>query len=678
MRGLLARVARNLARPAETGTTTRVAALLAQAQAHVAAQRSDAAHAVCLEALALDPGSFDVLLMLGVLEHGRGRLAEAIELLRRASEARPDDIRPHAYVALACQALQRWEESRAAIAAALAINPDWDEAHNLLGVTLQRLGDDAGARRAFERAVALNGRNSEALNNLANVRNSAGEVDDAVKLYRRALEQRPDSVLLLNNLGLALQQAGQLADAQACFERVVEREPDNADGHTNLGVVRQVREDASGAEASFRAAAVADPRSARAHANLALVLAERGAADDAAEHCRAAFAQDPREPEILCALAQVEKLGGRLDTAEVLCRRGLRGSPRHVELTTTLGTILTAGGKLADADACFSDALEANPSFVPARYNRATLALLRGDYRLGFALYESRFEAFAAHAHRYGSLAASFDAAKCWQGEPLSGRRLLLFAEQGYGDAIMMMRYAPLLKATGAARVAVYCDPALVRLMAAVQGVDEVIPDSQTVASDAFDLHCPLMSLPYALGTDTASVPPPPPMRLDAGQVASWRARLGDDERPRVGLVWRGSAVLREDHLRNVPFGLLADALADASRRYCSLQKPRDEAARGAALTDWMDDCHDFLDTAALIENLDLVIAVDTAVAHLAGTLGKEVWLLNRHGSEWRWGLDAECSIWYPRMRIFRQETYGDWRETLARVQVALSSWTKR
>lgn len=676
MRSLLARFTGVGSKDATRPSDARLAELLRAGTDHFNGGRAQAAETVFRQALVLDPHAFDALLSLGLLCHQSGRAQEAIRFLSDATTVHPEHARAHAVLALAHQAANQWSDAETAIRKAVSCNPDWDAARNVLGVVLLHTGDAAGARMEFERALALNAANVEALNNLANLRKDAGELESAVSLYRRALDVEPDWPPALCNLGLVLHQLKRLDEAESCFRAVLAREPAHADALVNLGVIKQVKGDAAAAECCFHAALAINPDFAVAHCNLAALLLESARVNDAETHCKAALALNPADADVLNVCALIHKSRGDLGAAESVARNGLVRSPRHPFLKLTLGTILTSRGLLGDAEACFNDVLALDPDSAAARYNLGTLALLRGDYVRGFQLYEHRFDAFRIAATDAHALLARLGERRRWAGEPLAGRNVLVWAEQGYGDAIMMMRYLHMLKPAGAGRVTVLCEPELQRLMTAASGVDAVVSRIDQADNDAIEVHCPIMSLPNAMGARYDAVPLPCALPVSGDRMKDWQARLTERQSPTVGLCWKGSAKLRDDAHRSVEPELLRP-LRETGATFVSLQKgPHEE--RLDDMLDPMPDCHDFMDTAALIQSLDLVISVDTAVVHLAGTLGKPVWLLNRFESEWRWGLTGERSVWYPSMRIVRQRTRGDWRETLAEVTTALKqhNWT--
>ena len=364
--------------------------------------------------------------------------------------------------------------------------------------------------------------------------------------------------------------------------------------------------------------------------------------------------------------------------AKAYCDEVLRAEPRNVGALNNLGSIATRQADYVTAERVYRDALRIDPGYGVTRFNLSTLLLMLGNYDEGLDLYESRFEAFRGTATRSSELDEKFDPRQRWRGEALGSRRLLVWAEQGLGDGIMMLRYLPQLPKRGVHRAVVVCDATLVRLVRAMSVAEQVLTPDQVDDALEFDAHCPMMSLPAAFGRRLETIPDcvpyvavPPPM------IDAWRDRL-PDARPKVGIAWAGSRTLREDAKRSIPLAQFASLLSLDRVQFVSLQKG-DAAEEWRKLGrggggDWIDACSDFLDTAALIMNLDLVISVDTAVAHLAGALGRPVWLLNRFGSEWRWGLEGATSRWYPSMTIFREPAPGNWDSAIAEVTSQLRS----
>lgn len=438
------------------------------------------------------------------------------------------------------------------------------------------------------------------------------------------------------------QAAGRLADAESIYRSLLEADPDNADVLHLLGAT-------------------------------ALQL---GNYDQAASRMERAVALSPGNPVFLNNLGEALRELNRPRAAEKHYRRALALKPDFVKAHNNLANALKAQGRYDEAAASYDAAMKLDPAFAHARVNYALFQLLRGDYASGFAFYEQRYEGTdLRHVNFARDMIGRMHGAPQWQGEPLAGQRLLVWTEQGLGDSVMMMRYLPLLKNRGAGRVIVYCSAPLVRLMRAVAGVDEVIAQEDSLAVGTFDRYCALMSLPHVFATTLDSVPPDVPyLRVPAELQCKWVARLAAIARPRVGLVWAGAKRNLTEARRSTRLQAFAPVLGAGGAHFVSLQKGAE--ARELETVKWplfdaMDECGDLMETAALIGELDLVITIDTSVAHLAGALGRPVWLLTRGDSAWQWLLERETSPWYPTMRIFRQPPGGNWHDLMVRVAAA-------
>jgi tetratricopeptide (TPR) repeat protein len=585
----------------------------------------------------------------------------------------PGSAKTHEALSQSYQAIGDLDSAEAALRRAIDLEPSLDSAHNALGVVLYQLNRAKEAHVSFETAVRINPANFEAQNNLGNECMDAGDLVRAELCYRNALAIKPGFVQAHMNLGILLKRQVRLDEAAACYEFILQREPANADALNNIGAVHLAAGRLVEAEDALRRALETNPRLIEAHCNLADTLLGLDRTDEAEACCRAALALQPRSVSALNTLGMIFKRSD-LDRAEAFCRQAIAIDPHHASSHNTLGTILRGRGDHASAEAEFRAALGYDPDVASAQYNLATSLLLRGDYECGFDLYESRF---AASPHRAGS-ARGFERVlgrdRRWRGQPLAARRIVVWTEQGFGDSLMMLRYVSLLRSAGAGAILIICEPPLARLAATMPGVDRVISGGDELSRADFDFQCPIMSLAHAFGTRRDSVPHEIPYLCVPQDLSNrWRRRFEGITIPKVGIAWAGSSLLEADAQRNIPLATLAPLLQVSGVRFFSLQKSdglRDRAE--LPLLDWMSECTDFMDTAALMENLDLVISVDTAVAHLAGALGKEIWLLNRLESEWRWGLDEDRSAWYPTLRLFRQVSRGDWDEIIGRVGFAL------
>jgi Flp pilus assembly protein TadD len=567
----------------------------------------------------------------------------------------------------------RLAEAEAALRAAIRAEPGSETAHNLLGIVLHQRGDLPGAQASFQAVVDLNPLNADAQSNLGNAFLENGHVERAEACYRAAVAIKPGFAQGHANLGSLLRRCGHLDEAVVCYERVLLANRRDAEALNNLGAINLASGKPREAEAYFRRGVDANPRSIAARCHLAEAMFSLGRAKEAEHTVRQALALRTESADELGTLALALR---RYDaeTAESCCRQALAIAPARASSYTDLGLIQRARGDHAPAMASFREALRLDPGATSAQYNLAHCLLLEGDYERGFELYESRFMALGDRAASMRKFEGSLGTARRWKGDASAGARLLVWTEQGFGDSIMMLRYLPLLASRGFHEVIVVCEAPLARLVKAMPSVTRVVSAGDDVSEHDFDLHCPIMSLPAAFRSRRESVPGKVPYLAASGSlVEDWRRRLPAGPFS-VGLAWAGSRSLEADSLRSIPYPALP--ILDAPGvRFVSLQKDPDASGhlpRDSRLLDRMAECRDFMDTAALIENLDLVISVDTAVAHLAGALGKEVWLLNRFESEWRWGLETDWSPWYPTLRLFRQSRAGEWEEVARRVKEAL------
>lgn len=469
-----------------------------------------------------------------------------------------------------------------------------------------------------------------------------GAFEAAEHAYRAAIRLRPDHAEAWSNLGLALQAQRRLPEAEAAQQQALRLAPDFPDAHNNLGLAQYEQGRPAEAENSFRGALRLRPAYPNAMLNLGIALQSLN----------------------------------RLEEAETCYRDGLAQGADPGRALNNLGLLLQEQGRTADAEAACRAALAHRPGQPDARTNLALILLLRGAYEEGWREYEARWQVASMTSAVRGFTQPQ------WTGDmPLAGRTILLHAEQGFGDTLQFCRYAPLVAEAGA-RVLLEAPPALCRLLGSLAGVARVIPAGDDLPP--FDLHCPLMSLPLAFGTTLATIPRTVPyLQADPAQLGAWRTALAALPGRRVGLVWGGSSRLGQPHAvavdrrRSMPLSALAPLASIPDCSFVSLQlgPPASQPPpAGLHLHDPTASLNDFADTAALVEALDLVISVDTAVAHLAGALGKPVWLLNRFDTCWRWLVGRDDSPWYPTLRQFRQPAPGDWATPVAQVAAALAS----
>jgi len=709
---------RRLPSPSTATQLPKHVARLQQAQAQFARGELREAEALCERILRKRPSDFDVLYLLAGVRHALGKLPEALDALARAlrvNQRSPQILINHG---LLLAALGRHDEAVTSYDRATAISPDFAEAHKGRGCVLLDMDRPAEALESFDKALAVKPADAEALSNRASALIKLHRYAEALSSCDRALALRPSDVRALSFRAHALHRLGRHADALAGYEMVLAidpghvdatngreaallqlspgpgggsfgsaepepRAPDRGPRHVIAWVGRGNAEVTAGryreAVAHYDAALAIDKNNVDAWTNRGVALQNDGRLAEAlASHDRALSLQ-PR-----CANAWDNRAGtlflqGRTAEAIADYGRALALEPNRVGTLYNRSGALRTLGRFDEATADLDRALAIDPNFAEARFGRSTIQLLRGDLSGAWAGYESRLK-----VKDFGHWRRSFDKPR-WYGEPIDGRTLLLHAEQGLGDTIQFLRYARLLAANGAAkaRVVLEVQPPLLRLSARLGEFAQVVAAGERLPD--FDLHCPLLSLPLAFGTTLETIPCAVPyLDADAMQVAQWRRRLAGLPGLKVGLAWAGGfrpglpMAHEMDRRRSITLAHFAAFAAMTGVSFVSLQKDAPAAQTksppaGLVVHDWTDELGDFADTAGLVEALDLVISVDTSVAHLAGALGKPVWLLNRFDSEWRWLLDREDSPWYPTLRQFRQPAPGEWEPVLSRVREALA-----
>ena len=531
---------------------------------------------------------------------------------------------------------------------------------------LFRYGDFRAAERFYRLAIERGTATAAVRIGLGNALYAGGRRTEAVVEYEAALRLDPEAPPAHANLAALLLELGRPVEAAAHCRAALARQPGNASLHHRLGLALLRTDTADEAEASLREAVRLAPGSAAARNDLGLVLAQRFDHTAAASSFRKALQLRPDFVAARANLGGVLAKQGKRTAAAGACRAALQRNPRHAPAHHNLATVLRDAGHLAEAEQSARAALRLDPNYAEAHVGLAMTLLLAGRFEEGWAEYEWRWRLPKPARH-----IARFRQPR-WDGTPLGDRVLLLHAEQGFGDTLQFCRYAPLVAAQG--RVVLEIQGALHWLMAGLPKVERVVKVGEPLPH--FDLHCPLLSLPYVLGTTMTTIPAETPyLTAPPGSVAAWRRKLEPIPGVKVGLVWAGSPTMSADRGRSLTLDRLAPLAGVPGITFVSLQKG--EAAgeappEGMVLHDWTEDLVDFAETAALIESLDLVIGVDTAVVHLAGALAKPVWLLNRFDQCWRWLEEREDSPWYPSLRQLRQTAPGDWNGVLARVRQGL------
>ncbi|WP_230941815.1 tetratricopeptide repeat protein [Burkholderia stagnalis] len=599
--------------------------------AHRAGQLADAEHGY-RAALDANPADADALHLFGVLRHQQGQHAEAADLVGRAVALRPGDAALQLNLGNALKALGRLDDAIDRFRNALTLAPEFPLAHYNLG----------NAYAALQRH------------------------EDAIDAFGRALRLTPDDASIHNNLGNALNALGRHDDALAAFHRALELKPGHAGAHNNLAMALAAMGRADDAIAHFNAAIAAQPRFVAAHFNLGNTLDAIGRHAEAAAAFEAALALHAPFPLALFGLANALSAQGRHRDALPYYERAVGLDPSFGLAWLNLGNAHHALRAHEMALRAFDQALRVAPDLTLAQLHRAVTLLTLGDFTRGLPAYEARHATPGA---------TPLGALPRWQGEPIASRTLLIRAEQGFGDTLQFVRFVPLARAR-CARVVLEVQPELVALLEPAAARWRVTLVAQGAAkAPAADVACTLLSLPFALGLQPDDILSGT-RYLDAPENARRRFRgsLGGQQRRKFAIVWSGRRLAQDN--RAIPLSSLEPLFALPDVDWIVLQPEIDDDERASL------DAHprvhpfggrltDFADTAALIERLDGVVSIDTGVAHLAGALGKPLWLMLPFAADWRWFSGPDCP-WYPQARLVRQPAPGRWREVVEEVAAAL------
>jgi tetratricopeptide (TPR) repeat protein len=506
----------------------------------------------------------------------------------------------------------------------------------------------------------------------------------------------PEAIAIWFDDAEKARRANDLERARQGFDQVLAHDPAHAGALHAQGQLALMAGQLDAAQ-QWVTRAIATRADAAFYGTLCVIYIKSGAYAQALQTARNGLVLAPDSTALHYYHALMLQMQGHPDDAAHAYFRLLELQPEHSQALANLGGVLNDLGSLSEAERHLRQVIALEPANRSARANLGRVLLAAGQYEEGWPYFEARWASFVDADGRLASPGPHLSL-PAWRGEPLDttaggvdasaqGTRLLVTPEQGEGDSLQFVRYLP-MALERFAQVGYLCAPSLRRLY------DEsltqrwpglVMLDDASADERDWDYQCPLMSLPMAFGTRIDTIPASVYLYADAARSASWRARLNAlpvAALPRVGIVWAGSPLdVTDDSARSLTFAQITPLLALHGVRWVSLQKSHDSGrqsgrqsatAARAQLIDWMDEVTDFADAAALIDNLDLVIAVDTSIAHLAAAMGKPVWLLNRFAGDWRWLRQRDDSPWYPAMRIFSQTQRGDWNEVLARVAVAL------
>jgi tetratricopeptide (TPR) repeat protein len=598
----------------------------------------------------------------------QGRQAEAIAVFRRVLQEQPESAEAASNLGAILAQRGQLDEAIDLFRQAARLRPDLLDAHTNLGQALASRGQLDEAEACYRRALELAPRSAEVMRKLAGVLSKRDNTDEAVELLRRAVCLRPDSVELFLQLADVHVQRGEHDLAETNSRVALALQPDHADAHNNLGVAQAKQGKHADAIDSFRRALRLRPDFPETLNNLGLVLADSGRHAEAADCYRQILRNKPNATA--CNnLGNALRNDGKAQESLPFYHQALALDPKCDDAHNNLGIALDQLGDLQAAADAFQQAIRLRPEFVEAHFNLALTWLRGGDYARGWPEYEWRW--------RLKGVTQKDFPKPLWDGAPLAGT-LLLYTEQGLGDTLQFVRFAALARQR-VGRVVLQCPGSLLRLLRSVPGVDHLVPQNGPLP--AFDAHAPLMSLPRILGTTLETVPAKVPyLSPDPELERRWAAELGAAPGFKIGIVWQGSRQYRGDRFRSLPLACFAPLASVPGVRLYALQKGFGREQLGQEGTPPVEDLGPrldetsgaFMDTAAVLRCLDLVISIDSALAHLAGALGVPVWLVQPSAADWRWPAGRDDSPWYPTLRLFRQRHAGDWAEVFTRVKAAL------
>lgn len=606
-----------------------------------------------------------------------GQVEAALAQARTLLQTTPGDIALHQLAGLCAAELGRIDEAETHWCHALALSPNQPELHFNLGLAQARTGRPREAEASYRQALALSPASLEVRLNLANLLAAQARTQEAEAAYREAAALAPDYADVHYNLGLLLRGQQRDDEAEACFRRTLELDPGSAEAHGWLGLILADRHAWDEAQQHYLQALALKPGYVDAWCNLGLLLGERRQWRDAEQCLRHAITLSPDRAKLHANLGSLLLDMGQTEAAEAAVRHAIKLAPASAQAWSNLGVLLSNDGREDEAETCFRQAIALNPESPLARFNFAQQLLIQGRFAEGWAYYEARFD---PNLHSQTTFVPRLPIPR-WQGEPLVGKSLLVWMEQGFGDEIQFCRYLPLLKAQGVAQITLVCHPPLKALLETLEGVDTVLAvDDEETDVKPHDCWTFLLSLPHFFRTDLDNIPARLPyLAVPEAARAKWAGRLPQDGH-KVGLVWLGNPRHLNDHERSLPgLAALAPLWEVPGVHFYSLQKGRDEAPDlpGQPIVNLGPELADFADTAAVVAQLDLVICVDTAVAHLAGALGKPCWvLLPAFKTDWRWLQKRPDSPWYPGvLRLIRQPQRGNWTVAIQEARDSLRRW---
>jgi len=620
--------------------------------------------------LAIQKNHFDALQLLGMLSAQTGQFAQAVKFLKKALQINPSHADAYSNLANALKELKCYDEALINHDRAIRLNPSSVLSHFNRGVTLQELNRFDEALESYDHAIHMDPDYPHTHSNRGLILQELKRLDEALESYDRAISINSDYAHIHSNRGLILQDLKRIEEALESFDQAIRINPYYAEAYSNRGIALQALWRFEEALESFDQAIRINPYYAEAYSNRGLTLKELKRLDEALESYDQAILIKPDYVEAYSNRGLILQELKRFDEALESYGRAINIKPDYADGYYNRGVTLQELKRLDEARASYDKAISIKPYFVSAHLNLSLCNLLSGNFKDGWQGYEWRMKAEDICTTEVRNFSQPL-----WLGtESLKDKTILLYTEQGLGDTIQFCRYVSLVAGLGA-KVLLEVQRPLVKLLRDLDGVNQIVAIGDALPE--FDYQCPLLSLPLAFRTELQTIPPISQLiTSDPENVAKWQTRLGEKCNPRVGLVWSGNTEHKNDHNRSLYLTELLPHLPSNVDYVCLQKELRDidkvALEKNSHIQFYGDALEDFTDTAALCDLMDVVISVDTSVAHLAGTLGKPTWVLLPYSPDWRWLLDRDDSPWYPSAKLYRQEKIGDWDSPLANVKADL------
>lgn len=633
---------------------------------------------LCLNIIEKAPPNPICLHLIGVICHQQHKPVDAEVWLRKSLVLQPNVIEVNFNLGLALLAQDKFIDALVYFEKAIKLNPVYSAGYFQIGNVYKNLSQYEDAISAYKKCLELLPDHEEAMNCIGFSLCQQNKHQEAIGYFIKAITIRADFPEALNNMGVAYLELDRPDQTKALCEKAIAMRPNYTAALNNLGNALKSQGSFKEAIHYYEMALTIDPKLVEARNNLGLSMMYGMSAIDTATACfNEVLKQNPDHPQALNNLGITLCHQGLFEEGITCYQKATKINSEYTEAISNLACAFRATGRTDEALKLYEKVIIQKPEFAEAHNNYAMMLLSVGKFDEGFLEYEWRWKTKQLkEAHRI------FDRPQ-WIGEDIRGKSLLIHAEQGFGDTLQFGRYAKVAQQLGI-RVTLEVPSILVRIMSSMGGLEQVVALGDPLPE--FDYHCPMLSLPRAFKTQLDSIPSKTPyLYADNADIKVWKDRLhSGSNKMRVGLVWAGNPRLHSfdlssiDRQRSMPSHHLLTLANIENVEFYSLQKDGAKAPDNFPIIDYMDKCHDFSDTAALISQLDLVISVDTSVVHLAGALGKPVWLLNRYDTCWRWRYNCNDSPWYSNLRQFRQPNYANWTNVMERVRKELDLYVNQ